>query len=272
MSEKLDKILHNQAITLENQNKLVQQLATQSVQLAEISLQLAEMKQGAPTSVTLLKDANPADNESFTLKPIENQRDLMSLDQLLADKAERKKYQRRLLFLCSASKGEGKTCAYKLQDILFTREFLCNCSWSGGSRGDSRSKIALKDYKNVLKFFYDMILTWDPTYTVQENETFFKIITKNSKQRKAMKNLRMSSKRCRKNKDNLDKQQKSGSKRQYTETETTNDQNETEGENMQIEENAPKTKETTARKSMQIQNQENIALNNISDDDMSNLC
>lgn len=173
LSEKIVKMLQYQAITLENQQKIVQKLATQSVQLEEISLQLAEIKERP--DVTLLKDANPEETESFTIKPIENQRDLISLDQLLADRAEKNKLKRQLSFLCSASKGDGKTCAYKLQDVLFTREFLCNCSWSGGSRGDSKSKIALKDYKNFLKFFHGMILTWDPTYTVQDNEQFLRL-------------------------------------------------------------------------------------------------
>ncbi|KAL4714559.1 hypothetical protein ACJJTC_006605 [Scirpophaga incertulas] len=228
--EKIENILQNQVITLENQQKIVQKLATQSVQLEEISVQLAELKESP--NVTLLKDANTVDNESFTVKPIENQRDLISLDQLLANRLEKNKLQRHLSFLCSASKGEGKTCAYKLQDILFTRDFLCNCSWAGGSRGD-RSKIALKDYKNVLKFFHGMIQTWDPTYTIQDNENFFKIITKNSKQRKLMKNLRMSSKRYRKK--------------------------ETEGESMQIQ--------------VQEKEKENIPIDNISDDDIeSGLC
>ncbi|KAJ8726124.1 hypothetical protein PYW07_000822 [Mythimna separata] len=263
--EKIDNMLQIQAITLENQQKIVQKLARQSVQLEEISVQLAEIKEGP--SVTFLKDANPVDNESFTLKPIENQRDLISLDQLLVDRAEKNKLKRHLAFLCSASKGEGKTCAFKLLDILFTRDFLCNCSWAGGSRGDM-SKIALKDYKNVLKFFHGMIQTWDPTYTVQDNETFFKIITKNSKQRKSMKNLRTSSKRCRKNKDNLDKQQKSENKIQP------NDDKETERESMQIQDYAPNNDsiEITEGESMHIQEQkkekENIYLNNMSDDDI----
>ncbi|CAG9790278.1 unnamed protein product [Diatraea saccharalis] len=243
-------MLQIQAITLENQQKIVQKLATHSVQLEEISLQLAEIKQGP--SVTLLKDANSIDNESFTIKPIENQTDLISLDQLLTNKVEKNKLRRRLSFLCSASEGEGKTCAYKLLDILFTRDFLCNCSWAGGSRGD-RSKIGLKDYKNVLKFFHGMIYTWDPTYTVQDNETFFKIITKNSRQRKCMKNHRMSSKRCRKTKGNLNKRQRSGNIKQPDD-----DEKEIEGENTVIEEDQlnDESKEITGGESVPIQIQE----------------
>lgn len=251
LSEKLDNMLQIQGITLENQQKIVQNMAAQSVQLDEISAQLADIKQGP--MVTLLKDANPDDNKSFTIKPIENQNDLKSLDQLLADRTERHKIQKRLSFLCLASKGEGKTCAYKLLDILFTRDFLCTCSWAGGSRGD-RSKIAFKDYKNVLKFFYGMIQSWDPTYTIQDNEVFFKIITKNSNQRKSMKNLRMSSKRNRKNTDKFENQQKSGNN-------TTNDDAKeiTEEENRQIEE---------------VNEKENMSLNNIMsvDDIEDGLC
>lgn len=256
LSEKIDNMLQIQAITLENQQKIVHKLVQQSVQLDDISAQLAEIKQGP--MVTLLKDANPVDNESFTLKPIENQRDLILLDQLLADKAEKHKLQKHLSLLCSASNGKGKTCAYKLQDILFTRDFLCNCSWAGGSRGE-RSKIALKDYKNVLKFFHGMIQTWDPMYTMQDNESFFKLITKNSHQRKSMKNLRMSSKRRRKNTDKFEKQQKSG-----------NDDN----ENIQIQENAPydDAKKITEGESRQIEEEKYEKENMSIDDTEGGLC
>lgn len=81
-----------QVINLENQQKIEQKLATQSVQLEEISLQHAELKESSviSLSVTLLKDAIPVDTERFTLKPIENQRDLISLEQVLADTAKKK--------------------------------------------------------------------------------------------------------------------------------------------------------------------------------------
>lgn len=241
--DKVDKILQLQAIALETQQKIVQKLATQSLQIEEISEQVANMKEN-PT-VTLLKDANPVDTESFSLKPIENQRELICLDQSLADTAQRKKLQRQLSFLFSASNGQGKTCAYKLLDVLFNRDFLCNCSWAGGSRGD-RSKIAIKDYKNVLKFFQALISTWDPTYTASDNEAFFKIILKNSKQRQAMKNIRTSTKRCRRT-----KKQTTGEKEKINLTINNDDDN--------VEDKTEEEKE-----------KENVSVNNMTDINMSN--
>lgn len=73
-------------------------------------------------------------------------------------------------------------CAYKLLDLMFDRIFLCQCSWTGSSRAET-SKIPLKDYKNVLNLFFTMVHSWDSDYTIQRNETFFKMITKNAKQR-----------------------------------------------------------------------------------------
>lgn len=74
-----------------------------------------------------------------------------------------------------------------------------------------------------------------------------------------MKNLRMSSKRRRKNKDNLDKQENEGDSSRIQTCAASEESKGTEGENMQIEENAPidKSKEITEGKSVQIQEQEN---------------
>ncbi|PZC70365.1 hypothetical protein B5X24_HaOG202060 [Helicoverpa armigera] len=273
IAQKLDAVLQIQEVALKNQEKITQELARQSVQLDEITVQLAEINEGRTTgtNVTLLKDVNAADNESFAFKPIDSQRELISLDQLLADKTEKKKFRHHLSFLCTPSNGTGITCAYKLLDILFTRDFLCLCSWAGGSRGD-RSKIALKDYKNLLKFFHAMILTWDPTYTVQDNEKFFKIVTRNSTQRKCMKNVRTSSKRSRKLKDNLDKRQKTGNEKPPND-----DTKDTERESIQIEERAAiDVDDETEEESQVIQEQalekENITNNIIDDEDEYDLC
>lgn len=76
-------------------------MAAFSVQVEEISLQLAELRQ-TPTSVTLLKDVNPAYNESFSIKPIESETELIALDQNLADKAYNLKLKKKNNYLLYA--------------------------------------------------------------------------------------------------------------------------------------------------------------------------
>lgn len=80
---------------------------------------------------------------------------------------------------------------------MVTREFLCECSWSGGSRGDN-SKVPMKDYKNFLKFFCGMVRSWDSKFTMGQTEQFFKFVLRNAVKRKSMKDIRSSSKRVRK--------------------------------------------------------------------------
>lgn len=43
-----------------------------------------------------------------------------------------------------------------------------------------------------------MILSWDASFTMEKTEQFFKVVLKNAKKRKAMKNLPTSAKRTRK--------------------------------------------------------------------------
>lgn len=146
-------------------------------------------------SVVNLGDArNAAENSSFKLKPIDSINDLENLELLLLDPVERNKLMKMYSVVCTTAEGHGITCAYKLIDLLFTREFLCKCSWSGGSRG-SPIKLPLKKYKNILDFCFKLIYSWDKSYTLEDNEKFFKLVLLNAVQRKNFKNLRKPSKR-----------------------------------------------------------------------------
>lgn len=192
-----DKILHD---TIEHMQKLTQKVAMLSVEISEGIATITE-KIEQPMAVTVLKDANPEENEAFRLEQIDDKQQLDSLENTLIDKAERAKLQKQLSFLFQPCEGNGLTFAYKLLDSLITRDFMCKCSWSGASRGNC-SKIPLKDFKNFIKFFCDMIRvrSWDPTFTMGQTEKFFKISLKNAVKRRAMKDLRFSTKRIQKTK------------------------------------------------------------------------
>ncbi|CAH0405511.1 unnamed protein product [Chilo suppressalis] len=192
--------VNNQELILQNLvesvQKLTQKVSELSVQLDECMLKFVE-KIEQPVSVTLLNDANQVDKESFIFKQISDKQQLDNLERSLINKTERSKLQQQLGFLFQPCEGNGLTFAYKLIDSMVSREFLCECSWSGGSRGNV-SKVPIKDYKNFVKFFCDMIRSWDCKFTMGQTEKFFKVILKNAVKRKSMKDLRSSSKRVRK--------------------------------------------------------------------------
>lgn len=155
-----------------------------------------------PVNVTFLQDQlrTIEENESVSIKPIENQQQFEMLETDLADKDKKNKLFKTLSFLCSSKVGSGTTCAYKLLDILFSKNFLCQCSWSGGSKGEI-SKIPFKNYKNIRIFFFKMVNSWDSNFTDEDAEKFLKLVIRNASKRKLMKGLRQSSKRTRKSRN-----------------------------------------------------------------------
>lgn len=227
--------VNNQELILQNLvesvQKVTQKVAELSVQLDECMVRFME-KIEQPMSVTLLKDADQVDNESFSFKQISDKQQLENLERSLMNKTERSKLQKQLGFLFQPCEGNGLTFAYKLIDSMVSREFLCECSWSGGSRGD-HSKVPIKDYKNFLKFFFGMVRSWDSKFTMGQTEQFFKLVLRNAVKRKAMKNLRSSSKRVRKIKSKP-KDQASTSKQEVSAHSTIN-QNKESNETLEME-------------------------------------
>ncbi|XP_045767600.1 protein tramtrack, beta isoform-like isoform X3 [Maniola jurtina] len=200
LSDKIDKMvnmIHNQNKIIEN---MVNKMCIMPVQLEDISEKLNQPRNEQPVQVTLLKDVRQDEAESFCFNIIENQDQFDALEVKLGDKSEYKKLKKLMSFLCSPSTGGGKTFAYRLLDTLLSREFICSCSWSGGSRGE-KSKIALKNYKLFRKFFFDMVHSWDAEFTLEASEIFFKTVLKNSGKRKLMRDLRASVAKRRKNKN-----------------------------------------------------------------------
>lgn len=195
----IQNILQNQSILfditnqiIENQKKIIHKLASISVQMEDSFSKIENLN----TKTVSLKDASSAETDSFILKQIKNVKDLEQMEQLLSDKDYKKKLKNSCLFICSSGEGHGTNCAYRFLDVLFSRDFLCECSWSGSCR-DDYVKISLKCFKNTLNFFFEMINHWDTSYTQETNETFFKNILKNAKKRKSVKYERIPTKRNR---------------------------------------------------------------------------
>lgn len=226
--------VNNQELMLQNLvecvQKLTQKVAELSVQLDECMVKCME-KIEQPVSVTLLKDA---EQDSFCFKQISDKQQLENLERSLMNKTERSKLQKLLGFLFQPCEGNGLTFAYKLIDSMVSREFLCECSWSGGSRGNI-SKVPIKDYKNFIKFFWDTVRSWDCKFTLGQTEKFFKVILKNAVKRKSMKDLRSSSKRVR-NIKSKPKDQASTSKQEVSANSTiTRNQNKESNETLEME-------------------------------------
>ncbi|XP_041989258.1 uncharacterized protein LOC121740592 [Aricia agestis] len=194
-------LLSNQTSILEQlntiskvQNAIIQKLANFSVQLEDTVLQMNQILDRDFQITQLSETKSTASNSAFYVKPIDNIQKLNELEQQLSESSVRQQLKNRYSVICSG--GKGIDCAYTLVDILFSRDLLCQFTWSGGSRKDD-IKIAFKTYKNILSFFWDMVHSWDVTYTINENESFFKNILKNSKKRKLAKNQRASTSRKR---------------------------------------------------------------------------
>jgi hypothetical protein len=183
---------------LGNQKRVEDKLATMSLQLDEINTRLLESNE-KPINLTVLKDEIMDERDPYSIAPITNVTEMEELDQKLSDRGERMNLKKQLTVLCRSSLGNGTTCAYKLIDALVSREFLCKCSWTGGSRGE-QSKVIFKSFKAFLKFFAAMVHSWDSTFSMQDTEQFFKTILRNASKRCELKQMRASTKRNRKRK------------------------------------------------------------------------
>ncbi|XP_049878382.1 uncharacterized protein LOC126375474 [Pectinophora gossypiella] len=202
-----NSFLENQALPAEKVDALSENLKKTTHKVIALSVQTDDgftrlqktVRESA--AVIPLGISDPDERRFFEMKPVDSVGDLENLESMLSDDNMKKRLTKIYSILCTKSIGNGGTCAYKLLDALFTREFICKCSWSGGSRG-KEIKVALKGYKNVLNFFFAMVHSWDEKFSVEDSERFFKIVLKNALKRKETKNIRSSSQR----KPNLKKQ------------------------------------------------------------------
>ncbi|KAF9791794.1 hypothetical protein SFRURICE_020193 [Spodoptera frugiperda] len=129
-------------------------------------------------------------NLGFT--PIDDILALQNFDDALKQKDCLNSFKEKLSLVCGSGKGRGLNNCYALVDVMFTRRFLTECSWAGGSKNASAKKHCFKAHSRVITLFFEIIQLSDKSFTLLECETFFKNILKNSERRNASKMLRAS--------------------------------------------------------------------------------
>lgn len=131
------------------QNTIVQKVALFSVQLEDAVLQFNQTSDRNSQVTELNETKSITSSSAFCFKPITNIQELNKFENELLQESVKQKLKNTYSVICSG--GKGIDCAYSLADILFSRDILCECSWSGGSRGNY-IKIAWKSYKNIVFF------------------------------------------------------------------------------------------------------------------------
>lgn len=207
----IQNILQNQSVLFELMGNVIENQKKIMHEIASLSIQIEESNRNSNTKVVKLGNASDADNSSFIIKQIKSVKDLEDMELLLSNNEQKIKLIRSCSIVCTGGIGKGTNCAYRFLDILFSREFLCECSWSGSSRGDG-VKISLKCYKKTLNFFFTVINQWDNEYTQEQNDTFFKNVLKNANKRKGVKFDRIPTKRQRSKKNSRNDEQKTTEK------------------------------------------------------------
>ena len=85
--------------------------------------------------------------------------------------------------VCKAKNGlYGDNVPYTFVDHVFTRRFFTLVTWTGLSR-TGESKECFQTYQRVFKFFFGLVQTVDPQYTITGLKQFFIRIISNSKRR-----------------------------------------------------------------------------------------
>ncbi|KAL4702371.1 hypothetical protein ACJJTC_018283 [Scirpophaga incertulas] len=181
--QKLDCMKEDINKLFDNQKKIL-------FKLTETNTQFEEFIKANSNQTTRHNESTPA------IKPVSNLKELQNLENILADPDVKARIKNKIDHLCSKGKGRGTNNAYNLIDVLFQRNFVCQCSWAGGSKSGS-SKICLKSFTNVFDLFFSTINESDPNFKKPDCEKFIKTVLKNSRQRLASKQIRLSTTRCR---------------------------------------------------------------------------
>lgn len=132
-------------------------------------------------------------SQDTVIKPVSSLEELEELEKKLQDEAQMRKYINGMSFICGTSdKVRAIDCCYKLIDYFVTRDFLTQCSWTGGARANDGSetsaegekkKIPMKFYTKIRALFTSLVLLVDRDFSEFQCEKFFKTILKNAKQR-----------------------------------------------------------------------------------------
>lgn len=152
---------------------------------------------GAKLEEFLRKTQQEKVTSYLEFKPIDDILALQNFEEVLKQKDCLISFKEKLSLVCGSGKGRGLNNCYALVDVMFTRRFLTECSWAGGSKNAASKKNCFKAYSRIINLFFEVIQHSDKTFTLLECETFFKNILKNSERRNAAKMLRASATKIR---------------------------------------------------------------------------
>uniref|UniRef100_A0A1S4GAW0 DUF4806 domain-containing protein n=1 Tax=Anopheles gambiae TaxID=7165 RepID=A0A1S4GAW0_ANOGA len=130
-STQLATIINNQMHIMENQDNIMQ---AQAKLLTYSEYVLQSIKENPIGAWPL-----PATHVEAMMDPIATLDNLEQLEASLKDESTMQKYIQSMSCVCGNSgKSNGIDCCYKLVHYFITRQFLLQCSWTGGSRGSKR--------------------------------------------------------------------------------------------------------------------------------------
>lgn len=182
MGKFVEIVADNQKLLLDNQQRMLKKLAHLSKQFTQFT--------GQPF---VIENVQRNDNE---FEQITNIGMLQNFEDMLKNSDVKQEMRNKLNIVCSKGKGKGYNNCFMLIDTMFSRKFMTECSWLGGSRMES-PKVRFKSFVNTLNLFFEIIHDSDETFTKMECEIFLKRVLKNSKKRFVSKGLRTSTKRKR---------------------------------------------------------------------------
>lgn len=182
MGKFVEVVAGNQKLLLDNQQSMLKKIAHLSNQFSQFSRR--------PFVIENIQ-RNENDFEQIT-----NISMLQNLEDMLKNSDVKQEIRNKLNVVCSKGKGKGYNNCFMLIDTMFSRKFMTECSWLGGSRMES-PKIGLKSFVNTLNLFFEIIHDSDETFTKMECEIFLKRVVKNSKKRFISKGLRTSTRKRR---------------------------------------------------------------------------
>ncbi|XP_055697101.1 uncharacterized protein LOC129798138 [Phlebotomus papatasi] len=158
--------------------------------LAEFVYKMQDHIKGLHVKVDRLldiKDGNspntPTEDDIGMDFPLNNVRDVEKFERKLDGAAFKKKIVRNFVrYGGTSGKASGKKVAYQLIDLLLSRKLFTKFSWTGKSK--MSSKIAFKNFKNIIQVFFEIVRKADGKMSKNDIENFFKLkILKYSKER-----------------------------------------------------------------------------------------
>lgn len=175
----------NVQVLFNSQQNILQKLALLDTKLEELVTRIS-------VSVT---DINQQSNNDNNFKTIGNLQELTSFEERLNDPQAEENIIKLLSVTCTKGKGRAYNNAYALVDAMFTRQFMTQCSWAGGTRG--KSKICFKSYTKTITVFFKIIHQSDNNFTIPECESFLKNVMRHAIKRNEAKLLRASTQKNR---------------------------------------------------------------------------